>query len=226
MAVKRVRLSKLLRRWNSPCWSRSSSSNRCCSGVTGSAIGRAWVTDRLVNREVRASAACGRSVSPFNMSRHFFRTGQHERRRFHPEQDQTVEAIETPVTPDPAAVAAGPNRSLPASDSSDRLQQLEQELQTLKSEHETLQSVHAHRSGFRQLPQGREPHQTIYASSWLLDPERDPPVVDNFERARQQLNPEGEEAQALHRSYQVHKTVGGGAQTAGCRADGGRGSGV
>ena len=28
------------------------------------------------------------------------------------------------------------------------------------------------------------------------------PVVDNFERARQQLNPEGEEAQALHRSYQ------------------------
>ena len=28
------------------------------------------------------------------------------------------------------------------------------------------------------------------------------PVVDNFERARQQLNPENEEAQALHRSYQ------------------------
>merc|ERR1712159_288061 len=28
------------------------------------------------------------------------------------------------------------------------------------------------------------------------------PVVDNFERARQQLNPEGEEAKALHRSYQ------------------------
>ena len=28
------------------------------------------------------------------------------------------------------------------------------------------------------------------------------PIVDNFERARQQLNPEGEEAQTLHRSYQ------------------------
>jgi molecular chaperone GrpE len=28
------------------------------------------------------------------------------------------------------------------------------------------------------------------------------PVVDNFDRARQQLNPQGEEAQALHRSYQ------------------------
>ena len=28
------------------------------------------------------------------------------------------------------------------------------------------------------------------------------PVVDNFERARQQLNPESEEAQSLHRSYQ------------------------
>ncbi|MCP9917071.1 nucleotide exchange factor GrpE [Cyanobium sp. ATX 6F1] len=28
------------------------------------------------------------------------------------------------------------------------------------------------------------------------------PVVDNFDRARQQLNPEGEEALSLHRSYQ------------------------
>ena len=28
------------------------------------------------------------------------------------------------------------------------------------------------------------------------------PIVDNFERARQQLKPESEEAQALHRSYQ------------------------
>ena len=28
------------------------------------------------------------------------------------------------------------------------------------------------------------------------------PVVDNFERARQQLDPQGDEAQALHRSYQ------------------------
>ena len=27
-------------------------------------------------------------------------------------------------------------------------------------------------------------------------------MVDNFERARQQLDPQGEEAQALHRSYQ------------------------
>ena len=28
------------------------------------------------------------------------------------------------------------------------------------------------------------------------------PVVDNFDRARQQLNPQSEEAQTLHRSYQ------------------------
>ena len=28
------------------------------------------------------------------------------------------------------------------------------------------------------------------------------PVVDNFDRARQQLNPQSEEAQSLHRSYQ------------------------
>jgi molecular chaperone GrpE len=29
------------------------------------------------------------------------------------------------------------------------------------------------------------------------------PVVDNFDRARQQLDPQSEEAQALHRSYQA-----------------------
>ena len=121
-----------------------------------------------------------------------------------PEQDQTVEAIETPVTPDSAAEAPDQAEASPASDSSDRLQQLEQELQTLKAEHETLQSqymrIAADFDNFRKR-QSRDQddlRQQLVCStlSEIL------PVVDNFERARQQLNPEGEEAQALHRSYQ------------------------
>ena len=121
-----------------------------------------------------------------------------------PEQDQTVEAIETPVTPDSAAEAPDQAEASPASDSSERLQQLEQELQTLKSEHETLQSqymrIAADFDNFRKR-QSRDQddlRQQLVCStlSEIL------PVVDNFERARQQLNPEGEEAQALHRSYQ------------------------
>ena len=121
-----------------------------------------------------------------------------------PEQDQTIEAIETPVTPDSAAEASDQAEASPASDSAERLQQLEQELQTLKAEHETLQSqymrIAADFDNFRKR-QSRDQddlRQQLVCStlSEIL------PVVDNFERARQQLNPEGEEAQALHRSYQ------------------------
>ena len=121
-----------------------------------------------------------------------------------PEQDQTVEAIETPVTPDSAVEAPDQTEVPAASDPADRLQQLEQELQTLKAEHETLQSqymrIAADFDNFRKR-QSRDQddlRQQLVCStlSEIL------PVVDNFERARQQLNPEGEEAQALHRSYQ------------------------
>ena len=121
-----------------------------------------------------------------------------------PEQDQTVEAIETPVTSDTAAEAPDQTEAPAVSDSADRLQQLEEELQTLKSEHETLQSqyvrIAADFDNFRKR-QSRDQddlRQQLVCStlSEIL------PVVDNFERARQQLNPEGEEAQALHRSYQ------------------------
>ena len=121
-----------------------------------------------------------------------------------PEQDQTVEAIETPATPDSAAEAPDQTEVPAASDPADRLQQLEQELQTLKAEHETLQSqymrIAADFDNFRKR-QSRDQddlRQQLVCStlSEIL------PVVDNFERARQQLNPEGEEAQALHRSYQ------------------------
>ena len=89
-------------------------------------------------------------------------------------------------------------------DPANRLQQLEQELSSLKQEHETVQSqymrIAADFDNFRKR-QARDQddlRQQLVCSTLteIL------PVVDNFERARQQLNPEGEEAQALHRSYQ------------------------
>ncbi|MGB1416297.1 MAG: nucleotide exchange factor GrpE [Synechococcus sp.] len=121
-----------------------------------------------------------------------------------PEQDQTVEAIESPAVSDSPAEAPDQADPSAASEPGDRLQQLEQELQTLKAEHETLQSqymrIAADFDNFRKR-QSRDQddlrQQLVCTTlSEIL------PVVDNFERARQQLNPEGEEAQALHRSYQ------------------------
>ena len=121
-----------------------------------------------------------------------------------PEQDQTVEAIESPIASDSPAEAPDQAESSAMPESGDRLQQLEQELQTLKAEHDTLQSqymrIAADFDNFRKR-QSRDQddlRQQLVCStlSEIL------PVVDNFERARQQLNPEGEEAQALHRSYQ------------------------
>ena len=119
-------------------------------------------------------------------------------------QDQTVESVEAETTPDVETAASETIAEGPMADPADRLQQLEQELNTLKQEHETLQSqymrIAADFDNFRKR-QSRDQddiRQQLVCStlSDIL------PVVDNFERARQQLNPEGEEAQALHRSYQ------------------------
>ena len=126
-----------------------------------------------------------------------------------PSQDQTVESVEASTAPE-AETAAAETMSAetaaegPMADPADRLQQLEQELTTLKQEHETLQSqymrIAADFDNFRkrQSRDQEDTRQQLICStlSEIL------PVVDNFERARQQLNPEGDEAQALHRSYQ------------------------
>ncbi len=80
----------------------------------------------------------------------------------------------------------------------------ESRLQQLETEHEVLRSqymrIAADFDNFRKR-QSRDQDDlrlqlTCSTLSEIL------PVVDNFERARQQLEPEGEEAQALHRSYQ------------------------
>ena len=127
-----------------------------------------------------------------------------------PAQDQNVESNDVSATPD---VDAGTPihpvvEEAPAMDTeidpANRLQRLEQELNSLKQEHETVQAqyvrIAADFDNFRkrQVRDQDDLRQQLVCSTLteIL------PVVDNFERARQQLNPEGEEAQALHRSYQ------------------------
>jgi len=125
-------------------------------------------------------------------------------------QDQNVESNDVPATPDVDAgtpidpvVEETPTMDTEI-DPANRLQQLEQELSSLKQEHETVQAqymrIAADFDNFRKR-QARDQddlRQQLVCSTLteIL------PVVDNFERARQQLNPEGDEAQALHRSYQ------------------------
>ena len=125
-------------------------------------------------------------------------------------QDQNVEPNDVPATPDVDAgtpidpvVEETPTMDTEI-DPANRLQQLEQQLSSLKQEHETVQSqymrIAADFDNFRkrQARDNDDLRQQLVCSTLteIL------PVVDNFERARQQLNPEGEEAQALHRSYQ------------------------
>ena len=122
-----------------------------------------------------------------------------------PAQDPSVEPLDAaPSAAEPEVVSTDASAEGSLTDPAERLQQLEQELQSLKQEHETLQSqymrIAADFDNFRKR-QSRDQddiRQQLVCStlSEIL------PVVDNFERARQQLNPEGEEAQALHRSYQ------------------------
>ena len=123
-----------------------------------------------------------------------------------PEQDQTIESAAAPASQDleADAVEASTDQAPVVMDPKDLIQKLEQELNTLKQEHEVLNSqyvrIAADFDNFRKR-QSRDQddmRQQLVCSTLteIL------PVVDNFERARQQLNPEGEEAQALHRSYQ------------------------
>lgn len=78
------------------------------------------------------------------------------------------------------------------------------DLERLRGEHETLRGQYVRMAAdfdnFRKRQQRDAADQrlqiTCSAISAIL------PVVDNFERARQQLDPQGDEAQALHRSYQ------------------------
>ena len=78
-----------------------------------------------------------------------------------------------------------------------RLEQLEKEHETLKSQYVRIA---ADFDNFRKR-QSRD-HDDLKVQLIAKSLSSILPIVDNFERARQQLKPENEEAQNLHRSYQ------------------------
>ena len=81
---------------------------------------------------------------------------------------------------------------------------MEREHSTLRQEHETLSGqyvrIAADFDNFRKRQSRDQDDLKLQITCSTLTEIL--PVVDNFERARQQLDPQGEEAQALHRSYQ------------------------
>ena len=78
-----------------------------------------------------------------------------------------------------------------------RLEQLEKEHETLKNQYVRIS---ADFDNFRKRQSRDQDDLKVQLVSKTLTAIL--PIVDNFERARQQLKPESEEAQALHRSYQ------------------------
>ena len=78
-----------------------------------------------------------------------------------------------------------------------RLEQLEKEHETLRGQY---MRIAADFDNFRKRQSRDQDDLKIQLKCTTLSEIL--PVVDNFERARQQINPEGEEAQALHRNYQ------------------------
>ncbi|MFN9661861.1 MAG: nucleotide exchange factor GrpE [Cyanobacteriota bacterium] len=112
---------------------------------------------------------------------------------------ETSTQVADPSAPHAAAEAAGD-----AAPSAGQLDELQAQLAALRSENEGLRSqymrIAADFDNYRKR-QSRDQDDlrlqiTCNTLSEIL------PVVDNFDRARQQLNPQGDEAQALHRSYQ------------------------
>jgi molecular chaperone GrpE len=96
------------------------------------------------------------------------------------------------------------DQSSTSSDSNIKVPDTEARLQQLEKEHETLNSqymrIAADFDNFRKRQTRDQDDLKIQLTCSTLSEIL--PIVDNFERARQQLNPEGEEAKALHRSYQ------------------------
>ena len=99
------------------------------------------------------------------------------------------------TTNDPSSTVS--NQNIKALDTEARLQQLEKEHETLNSQY---MRIAADFDNFRKRQTRDQDDLKIQLTCSTLSEIL--PIVDNFERARQQLNPESEEAQSLHRSYQ------------------------
>ena len=101
-------------------------------------------------------------------------------------------------TDDPAAAEAA------GSGAADRTADLEARLTALQAEHEALRGQYmrmaAEFHNFRKRQSRDQDDLKLQITCTTLSEIL--PVVDNFDRARQQLNPQSEEALGLHRSYQ------------------------
>ena len=96
------------------------------------------------------------------------------------------------------------NQNIDAEDIKNTISNNDARLEQLEKEHETLKSqyvrIAADFDNFRKRQSRDQDDLKVQLVSKALSAIL--PIVDNFERARQQLKPESEEAQALHRSYQ------------------------
>jgi molecular chaperone GrpE len=104
----------------------------------------------------------------------------------------------------PTADGAAPEPEPLSADPEQRVAQLEAQLQALQAEHESLRSqymrIAADFDNFRKRQSRDQDDLRVQIACTTLSEIL--PVVDNFERARQQLEPQAEEAQTIHRSYQ------------------------
>jgi len=113
-----------------------------------------------------------------------------------------VEAPEADAAADGAAPAPEPDDT--SLSDADRLQLLEARVAALQGENESLRGqymrIAADFDNFRKRQSRDQEDQRLQITCSTLGEIL--PVVDNFERARQQLKPQHEEAQTLHGSYQ------------------------
>ncbi len=107
------------------------------------------------------------------------------------------ENIEVDSEVGPKDVKENSNKSEDVLNTVARLEQLEKEHQTLKNQYVRIA---ADFDNFRKRQSRDQDDLKVQLISKSLSAIL--PIVDNFERARQQLKPESEEAQTLHRSYQ------------------------
>ncbi len=110
-------------------------------------------------------------------------------------EDKISEDKELPEIDDEKIYAEDLKNTITNNDA--RLEQLEKEHETLKSQYVRIS---ADFENFRKRQSRDQDDLKIQLVSKALTAIL--PIVDNFERARQQLKPESEEAQTLHRSYQ------------------------
>lgn len=120
------------------------------------------------------------------------------------DESLTLGAAEAVATADQPEAVAESQVQDPQSSAPDRLAQLEADLAKARADYDNLNSQYmrlaADFDNFRKR-QSRD-NEDLRVQIVCTTLSEILPVVDNFDRARQQLNPQHEEAQNLHRSYQ------------------------